>query len=173
MTNKPKAIGTRTETAVVRYLRPNGFGGADRAPLKGANDEADVWPCPGVVIEVKGGKRAEQASDAVIAAWLAETETERRNNRADVAALVCKRAGKGAPNAGQWWAFLPGWQFVALAAPSVAVGSPELGAHLPPVRMTLAELVTLLRRAGWGDPIEGDRCKSDSAADRTTAASST
>jgi hypothetical protein len=65
---------------------------------------------------MKGGKRAETASDALVAAWLEETEVERRNRGADVAALVLKRKGKGAAsNAGQWWAHLPGRTYVELA----------------------------------------------------------
>jgi hypothetical protein len=161
MTNKPKAIGTAAETGVVRYCQPNGFPFAERLALHGALDEGDVQLCPGVVLEVKGGKRAETASDALIASWLDETEAERVNRRADVAALVTKRKGKGAPNAGQWWAYLPGWAFVCLAMTVHRVDVNPLGmslahAELPAVRITLAELVELLRRAGWGDPIRED-----------------
>lgn len=151
---KPRDIGTRTESAVVKYARSNGFPHADRLALHGALDEADVQLCPGVVIEVKGGKRAETASDALVAAWLDETEVERRNRGADVAALVLKRKGKGAANAGQWWAHLPGWAYVWLAqcGPNVMYYGADI-AHAPAVRITVAELVDLLRRAGFGDPL--------------------
>lgn len=162
MTNKPKAIGTACETAVARYAQAHGFPHAERIALHGALDEGDVQLCPGVVVEVKGGKRAETASDALVAAWLAETEVERRNRGADVAILVLKRKGKGAPNAGSWWAILPGWAFallVPLGYPGVACYADDYAyalAPLPAVRMTLADAVDLLRRAGYGDPIEQD-----------------
>lgn len=162
MTNRPKTIGTRCETAVVRYLAGNGFGGAERLALHGALDEGDVSACPGVVVEVKGGARAETASDALVASWLDETEVERVNRGADVAALVLKRKGKGAANAGQWWAYLPGRTFVELADLAAGCGGdyPDGYAQThhaaPAVRITLAELAELLRRAGYGDPIESE-----------------
>lgn len=152
MTNKPKAIGTACETAVVRYLVPNGFGSAERSALHGGLDEGDITGTPGIAWEVKGGHAAETASDAQIDAWLVETEVERVNRRADVAALVTKRKGKGATSAGQWWAWLPGRTFVELATGcSVSYCTDRFA--LPAVRITLADLVTLLRRAGYGDPI--------------------
>ena len=153
--NKPKAIGTACETAIVRWVRPRGFPGADRAPLKGNADEGDVWLCPGALIESKGGHRAETASDALIAEWLVETEVERVNHGADVAALVTKRKGKGPANAGSWWAYLPGRTYTRLALDaSGGTGEyPTTADDLPAVRITLADLVTLLRRAGYGDPL--------------------
>jgi hypothetical protein len=161
MTNKPKAIGTRTESAVVRYLNVSGFGGAERLALHGALDEGDVSACPGVVLEVKGGKRAETASDALVAAWLDETEVERRNRGADVAALVLKRAGKGATNAGAWWVYLPGWTFVYLAELPLTVLPAAMyqlsNRRAPAVRVSLDAFVDLLRRAGYGDPLGPSR----------------
>lgn len=157
MTNKPKAIGTACETAVVRYLVPNGFDGAERTALHGSLDEGDVTGTPGVAWEVKAGNAAETASDAQIEAWLGEAEVERRNKRADVAVLVLKRKGKGAPNAGQWWAYLHGWAFYCLAELTVTdrVDRAPI-ADLPAVRITLAELVALLRAAGYGTPEGND-----------------
>jgi hypothetical protein len=160
MTNKPRAIGTAAETGVVRYCKPNGFPHADRLALHGALDEGDVQLCPGVVLEVKGGKRAETASDALVTAWLDETEVERRNRGADVAALVLKRAGKGQKNAGAWWVYLPGWTYVWLATIGDLVHLVCIqtrGDDLPPVRITLAALVDLLRAAGYGDPLGPSR----------------
>lgn len=145
--NKPKAIGTAGETAVVRYAQANGFGGAERLALHGTLDEGDATLCPGVGVEVKSGHAAETASDAKIAAWLAEAEAERRNRGADVMLLVLKRKGKGAANAGQWWAFLPGAAFVRLAT------NGDIDIELPAVRITLAEALTLLRRSFYGDPL--------------------
>ena len=171
MANKPKAIGTAGETAVVRYVQRDGFPGAERLALHGTLDEGDATLCPGVGAEVKAGKAAETASDAQVAVWLAEAEVERVNRRADMMLLVLKRKGKGHANAGQWWVYLPGWAFVYLADatslgdrlyggafPLVAQGSVDdcrdaFGGHLPAVRITLAEACALLRAAGYGTPI--------------------
>lgn len=158
LVNKPKQIGTACETAVARYGKANGFPDAERLVLHGALDEGDIQLCRGVVVEVKGGHAAETASDAVIASWLAEAEVERRNRAADVCPLVTKRKGKGAANAGSWWAYLPGWAYCYLAEmPPPVYSKPDDFArryeHAPAVRITLAELATLLRRAGYGDPV--------------------
>lgn len=157
MTNKPKQIGTWTETSIVLYLRGNGFAGADemtqaaRITLHGSQDHGDIGVCPGVMFESKGGHAAEQASDAQIIAWLDETERERVARGADVAALIRKRKGKGRANAGTWWAHVDGVTFAQLVS---QCGKPCCDWRpAPAVRITLAELVTLLRRAGYGDPL--------------------
>jgi hypothetical protein len=162
MTNKPKAIGTAGETAVVRFLGPNGFSGAERSALHGGQDQGDITGTPGVAWEVKAGHVAEVAADGSLATWLAQTEAERLNRGADVAVLVLKRKGRGAARAGEWWAYLPGWAFVMLARlplPAVDKAHPwqvwEFTYRSAPiVRITLAEVVTLLRRAGYGDPLD-------------------
>lgn len=158
MTNKPKAIGTAGETAVVRYLNANGFGGAERVALKGIADEGDIGVCPGVMCEVKAGHAAEQASDTQIAAWLDDTERERVARGADVAFLVLKRKGKGAANAGAWWAFLPGWTYTTLvlewARLPLIYGSEPYAVPAPAVQLRLADAVHLLRAAGYGDAID-------------------
>jgi hypothetical protein len=102
--NKSKNIGTWTETRVAKFLQANGFPEADRRPLKGSLDEGDVLATTGLIFEVKGGKRAEQASDEQIEQWMIETENERRNADAEFAYLVTKRKGKGAAQVGAWWA---------------------------------------------------------------------
>ena len=169
MTNRPKQIGTWTETSIVLYLRANGFGGADemsaaqRITLHGSTDHGDVGVCPGVMIESKGGHAAENASDAQIAVWLDETELERMARGADVAALVTKRKGKGRASAGQWWAHLPGWAYLYLAMSQGCSGAfnpasfKPIYRRAPAVRLPLAALVDLLRGAGYGDPLGPSR----------------
>lgn len=156
MTQRPKDIGTAAETAVVRYLQGNGFPHAERRALRGTYDCGDVTGIPGVVIEVKGGKAAKCASDGQVAAWLAETETERLNARADVGVLVMARAGIGPANAGRWWAVVPSW-FV-LAAGTEGVPPHQLLRNqrvaFLTTRLHLADVVTLLRHAGTGDPLD-------------------
>ena len=151
MVNKPKNIGTAAESAVVKYLCTDGFPSAERRALRGILDAGDIAGTPGVCWEIKGGHAAEGADYTLLTVqWLNETLTEQEIAGADIGVLVCKRKGVGPSNAGAWWAWLPGEQFVQLA--TRAKWHPVL-ADLPPVRMTLAQVVYLLRSAGYGDPI--------------------
>ena len=149
--NRPKAIGTAAETAVVRACQRLGFPGAERRALRGRHDVGDVLLCPGVVIEVKGGTAARTASDAQVIAWLAETARERVNARAAVAVLVTQRAGVGEANADRWWAHLRVGDLAQLR------GWPAIGpVDVAPVRLTLGDALAVLRAAGYGDPLPGD-----------------
>lgn len=150
MSARPKDIGTAAESAVVRFLRANGFPNAERRALRGTYDCGDVTGIPGVVIEVKGGKAAKTASDGLVAEWLAETEVERVNARADIGILVIARAGIGPANAGRWWAVLQADNFTELVV-GIGVDSPV---HSHPVRMHLSDAAAMLRCDGYGDPIE-------------------
>lgn len=143
---RPKDIGTAAESAVVKYLRANGFPNARRNALAGRGDVGDVEVCPGVMIEVKAGQRARVASDNVIVEWLAETEKERVNAGADVGLLVTVRAGVGTNNAGRWWAIMPMDQFVALASHNA---SERIHLGRAPVRVSLDTLLFLLLQAGY------------------------
>ncbi|MFI7628440.1 hypothetical protein [Microbispora rosea] len=141
--NKSKEKGTAAETAVVKVLRANGFPHAERRTLKGIHDQGDITGCIGLCFEVKGGDAAKNASDNQITAWIAETETERINASADIGILVVQRRGVGPANADRWWAILRCNAWI-------------LGAtkHDFPVRMHLADACTLLRRAGYGTPLD-------------------
>lgn len=145
---RPKDIGTAGETAVVKYLRKHGFGNAERRALTGSLDQGDITGCPGIVWEVKAGKAAETASDGQIAKWLEETETERQNAKADVGILVVKRKGIGPDNAGKWWAIVYADAEVVTRDP----GRRRLGHTRISMRLHLADAVTLLHDAGYGDP---------------------
>lgn len=149
--NKPKAIGTRAEAAVAAFLRANGFPHAERRALRGTLDAGDITGCPGLCIEVKGGDAARNASDALIEAWLAEAETERINARANVALLVIQRRGVGPANAGRWWALMHLDTLRRIAGCPIVHRDPTATA---PVRLLLANAVTLLRSAGWGQPLD-------------------
>ena len=153
--NRPKQIGTKGESDIVRWVRPRGFSGAERLALHGTHDEGDGTLCPGVGFESKAGKAAERASDRQIAKWCAEAETERFNRNADVMLLVVKRAGKGALSAGQWSVYLPGRTFAWLATVvGKYTGAADYLPGLPEVRITLDEALILLRGAGYGDTLE-------------------
>jgi hypothetical protein len=150
VTNRSKSVGTRAETLIVRYARAHGFGGADRLTLTGRADRGDIGLCPGVIAEVKAGRAAEQASDALIGLWLAETEAERVNARAHLALLVTKRAGCGAGKVGQWW--------VHCRIGDITLHHPQRGRCgcllcTVKVRLTLADALAVLRRHGYGDPL--------------------
>lgn len=102
MVNRSKNIGTSAETHVVRYLQANGFPNADRRALKGSLDVGDILVCPGLIVEVKAGAAAENASDGQLRLWCLETVREKANAKADSAFLVVKRAGHGVAKIGGW-----------------------------------------------------------------------
>lgn len=147
---RPRDIGTVAESAVVTYLRPHGWPYAERRALAGAWDLGDITGTPGIVWEVKGGRTAETASDGLISDWLEETERERANAKAFYGILVTKRAGYGPARAASWWAHatLPTLHTLTRST----LGTPEqlTGAS---VRMHLSTMVTLLRAAGYGEPL--------------------
>ena len=151
MTNKPKAIGTRGETGVVRVARDLGFPEARRLALAGADDQGDAILCPGIIAEVKTGKAAKTASLAQIDLWWLETEVERQNAGATIGLLVVQRAGYSPERAAYWRCFV--------GAPVVATLQIRKGVfihdHNFPVEMTFAKALLLLRAYGYGEPLKG------------------
>ena len=143
MTNRPKAIGTAAETAVVRYLCANGWANAERRALRGSADWGDVTGPPGLVWEVKGGEAAKDASDKRVAAWFDETREEAGNAGATYGFLIVQRRQKGVRD---WWAVLD----VCDLAKLVRCDSREQASNMH-TRITLAQLVELLAIAGWTD----------------------
>lgn len=104
--SKSKAKGTQAESAIANTLRANGFPHVERRALSGVNDKGDITGIPGVVIEIKN------VATMKLAEWVDETEVERGNADADVAACWHKRKGKGDPL--DWYVTMTGAQFVAL-----------------------------------------------------------
>ncbi|MDN3356041.1 hypothetical protein [Actinomadura sp. DC4] len=155
--SKSKDIGTRAETAVVRFLRAHGFPQAERRALAGVHDLGDIIGTVGICWEVKARNRP--VTDGQINAWLAETETERINSGADIGVLVVRRPGVGEANAGRWWTAMRLDQLGEIVAWSLAKTLGEQAGPFSlldpaPVRMLLADAVQLIRTAGYGDPIE-------------------
>lgn len=142
--SKSKAIGTRAETAVRNYLLSTGYSEleAHRNVLKGSDDEGDVWirdPKLGlIVIEVKGGKAAKDASYEQCLRWFGEAEKEKKNASGSYGFLVTQRAGVGYPRAGDWWAYASLRDLFHLGL-STDFDSSAI------VRITLKELVNLIR----------------------------
>lgn len=101
-----KRKGTAAETAIVNYLRTVGFTQTERRALNGNIDRGDIAGIPGVVIEAKNCARQE------LAAWVAEAELERDNDRASLGVVWSKRRGKSSP--ADWFVTMSGAQFAAL-----------------------------------------------------------
>lgn len=150
--NKPRAIGTAAESAVVTFLRGNGWPSAERRQLRGILDAGDITGTPSIAWEVKGGEAARTASDGLIRLWLDQAETERVNARADVGVLVVVRKGVGPANAGRWHAWLDLAVAAWLSHPGGWVTPPPVPDRIP-VRLQLADVCALLRLRGYGSPL--------------------
>ena len=104
--SKAKQKGTAAETAVVKYLKENGFPYAERRALHGTLDKGDITGCGPVVFEVKNHAKL------TLSEWIKELEAEVENAKADTGCVVAKRRGKSNP--GEWYALLPFEWFVEL-----------------------------------------------------------
>jgi hypothetical protein len=111
-----RAKGTGAETAVVNYLRAQGWPHAERRALGGNQDRGDIAGVIGTVIEVKNCARME------LAGWLDEALTEARNDGADYAVVWHKRRGKASPR--DWFVTMSGATFAALLADALGLGDP-------------------------------------------------
>lgn len=150
MSNPSKAKGTAAETAVVRWARANGFGGADRQPLRGNRDTGDIALCPGVIVEVKAHRIPTGCpTRGQLTCWMAQTETERRNAGADLGVLIVKRVGT--TDVGHWHAHITAWTLADLITPGTTGQAPVTASLHAPVCIAVADLATLLRQSGWGD----------------------
>lgn len=105
MTNKPKAIGTRAETAVVRYLREElDDDRVERRALHGSKDMGDIF---GIyahghsgIAEVKAHKTWGPKD---LYGWQMQTLDERDNADSDFALLVVKVPNR---NVSQWLVYV-------------------------------------------------------------------
>lgn len=149
MANPPRKKGTAAESAVVKWLRLNGFGQADRQPLRGGHDQGDITACPGVVIEVKAYRLPTGTPTAgQLTEWMQQTEVERWNAAADVAVLIVKRPGT--TDVGRWFAYLTVGTFTDVLG--VDRCPPRVGHR--PICLPLHDLAVILRAGGWGDPLD-------------------
>lgn len=145
MVNRPKNIGTWTETQVVKVAR-NYYPKADRAALRGSADIGDLINTGPLCVEVKGGAAARAAANAsssvLIEKWLAETEKERKAAHARFGVLVLHRAGVGGGDARRWWAILNAAAFADIMG---------AGGHVntSPVRLELGVLLDILADQGF------------------------
>ena len=108
--SKARQKGTAAETAVVKWLRANGWKDADRHPLRGQADQGDIKAIKNTVLEVKNHKSYS------IPAWLREVEVEKQNAKAEFGAVIIKPNGVGLNNVDQWWAVMTVHDFAKLCA---------------------------------------------------------
>lgn len=136
--------GIRAERALVTWLRGNGFPGAERAVRTGyqtadrtSADPGDVTGLgPGLVVSVKDAKVE------YLDAWLRELDAMDGPDDA-VRLLVHKREYKADP--GRWWCWMRAAVFLDIGG---RAGVPD---YRFPVRVELADAVTMLRACGYGD----------------------
>jgi hypothetical protein len=145
MVNRPKNIGTWTETQVVKVAR-NYYPKADRAALRGAGDIGDLINTGPLCIEVKGGAAARGAanasSSALIEKWLLDTERERKAAGARFGVLVLHRGGVGGPDARRWWAIVNAAAFADIMGAAGHVND-------TPIRLELGALLDILADQGF------------------------
>ena len=101
-----KQKGTRFESAIVAYLRANGWPYAERRAPSGVADKGDIAGVIGVVIEAKDRSRME------LAAWVDEATEEANNARAHHGVVWHKRRGKA--SAGDAYVTMTGATYLAL-----------------------------------------------------------
>lgn len=144
--------GADAERAVAKYLRANGFPGAERAVRLGyvgsdrvIPDPGDLTGTPGIVWQVKDCAREN------IAVWLDDTDRQREQADAEHGVLVVRR--RGAAGVGRWWAWVGLGDVLTLANPD-GCHCVECAGEVTkePVRLELGTLVELFRIRGYGDP---------------------
>ncbi len=111
MVNKPKQKGTAAESAVVSFLRTQGFPYAERLALQGGKDRGDITGVPGIVFEVKA------VQEYAFNQWLGEARVERDNAGADFGMVIAKPRLVGTSKTGQWYALMYSFDYLALRVP--------------------------------------------------------
>lgn len=97
--SKSKQKGTNAETAVVKYLKANGFESVERRALQGSQDKGDISGIKNLVIEVKDHRTM------ILGQWMEELKVEIKNDAAKTGVVIHKRRGKG--DVGEWYASMP------------------------------------------------------------------
>jgi hypothetical protein len=115
--NASKQKGTRWESAIVDYLLQCGVPGAERRALSGSEDRGDIAGIARVVIEAKN------ARTMLLASWVDEVETERKNANAEIGVIWHHRRGKGSP--GDGYVTMTGDTFMRLLMIAGYIDPPE------------------------------------------------
>lgn len=150
MTNKPKNIGTRAESAVLKILLPY-WPSAKRLVLAGAQDRGDIGDTGKFIFEVKGGKQADRPNDAALDGWMAEAKLEAKHSDVLIGVLVTQRAGFGVDNADHWYAWVPLNLFVLLGTGQIYDARQPAYGLTAPVRVELRHFLQMISDNGWVD----------------------
>jgi hypothetical protein len=155
---KDTNVGKDTEQAVARWLRGNGFAGAERLVRTGyrvatreSADEGDITGTPGITWQVKS-LRPQTRAELAVPTWLNETEAQRKAAGSELGFLVVRRWGT--TDVGRWWVFQHLSQLHQLACPEGDEVAEVYGVGNIPVRMDMAALSGLLVATGWADVSE-------------------
>lgn len=104
--SKERAKGTRWASAIVAYLREQGWPYAELRNLSGAKDRGDIAGVIGVCIEAKN------RNGLALAEWLDEATLERDNAEAAVGVVWFHRVKRASPAHG--YVLMDGATFVEL-----------------------------------------------------------
>lgn len=99
--SKAKQKGTAAETAVVKWLKAEGWKYAERRALHGNVDKGDINMGAPVVIEVKDHKAH------TLSEWMKELKAEIENADVSVGAVIAKK--RGTTDVGEWYAIMPAY----------------------------------------------------------------
>ena len=103
--SKQRQKGTAWETAIVAYLKANGFPYAERRAMRCNRDAGDIAGIPGIAIEAKNHKSLD------LGTWMNEAEVGARNAGCTRFAVWHKRRMKPIAES---YVTIPGWFFVEL-----------------------------------------------------------
>lgn len=103
--SKQRAKGTAWESAIVAFLKENGFPYAERRAMRGNKDAGDIAGVPGVAIEAKNCKAMS------LSEWMGEAATAAINAGVGRYAIWHKRRMKGVADS---YVTIPAWFFVEL-----------------------------------------------------------
>lgn len=101
-----RKAGTSWESAIVDYLRAQGWPDVERRARTGARDEGDIAGLRSFCIEAKSASRFE------LAAWVTDAKEEAVNARVPFGIVWCKSKGKTSP--ADVYVILTGATFVEL-----------------------------------------------------------
>ena len=105
MVNRPKQMGTKHESDIVKWLKAHGWPWAHRRTQKGSADEGDVCLSERIpfTIEAKNSKRS--TDRAAIGTWIRELEAEVTAVGDEAGAVVHKR--RGTTDVGEYVVIMP------------------------------------------------------------------
>ena len=113
MTSASKAKGSKAELDVVKWLK-QWFPYADRRLAGATLDKGDISGIPGVTIEIKNHAKMD------LAGWVAELETEMKNDSAWTGTVLHKR--KGTTDVGRWYSTQPASVWIELLRSAIKNG---------------------------------------------------